>query len=420
MHTECDLVETELAACAGQSNEERKRALRIRPDYAAITEELQMLVRSGRFRDCWDLPPEEAFARLGVGLALGSDDWVHINWYGPLEIWRDPEHQVSDILYNGPPEEPFYVVQRGAMVCTGVTAHPDWITWTQHQLLLRDMKVLPYVLDWPPMAQGVADLLRYAITGPPVSRMGRSLSIRLLPERWRTLDDLVQAHIISREASELLLAGLASGASLLVAGPTGSGKTTLTAALTQAVGQRMRLVFVEDGGELPRSPNSLHLEAPAEEGGFTRAVTFALRQKPNYIIVGEVRGGEAMAMLQAAATGHPGVGTIHAGGVQGALRNLERMAMLGLAAEAGGGGQAAAQIVRGLITSDTVNLIVVTIGQTARGRRAVLSIEEVLRQGAQGQSGDVFPTNTLFSYDQYYERLVQTGNVNAAWGLGRF
>ncbi|NCC32330.1 MAG: hypothetical protein EOM24_09935, partial [Chloroflexia bacterium] len=195
MHTECDLVETELAACAGQSNEERKRALRIRPDYAAITEELQMLVRSGRFRDCWDLPPEEAFTRLGVGQALGSDDWVHINWYGPLEIWRDPEHQVSDILYNGPPEEPFYVVQRGAMVCTGVTAHPDWITWTQHQLLLRDMKVLPYVLDWPPMAQGVADLLRYAITGPPVSRMGRSLSIRLLPERWRTLDDLVQAHI---------------------------------------------------------------------------------------------------------------------------------------------------------------------------------------------------------------------------------
>ncbi|NCC33604.1 MAG: CpaF family protein, partial [Chloroflexia bacterium] len=237
---------------------------------------------------------------------------------------------------------------------------------------------------------------------------------------WRTLDDLVQAHIISREASDLLLAALGSGASLLVAGPTGSGKTTLTAALTQAVGQRMRLVFVEDGGELPRSPNSLHLEAPAEEGGFTRAVTFALRQKPNYIIVGEVRGGEAMAMLQAAATGHPGVGTIHAGGVQGALRNLERMAMLGLAAEAGGGGQAAAQIVRGLITSDTVNLIVITIGQTARGRRAVLSIEEVLRQGAQGQSGDVFPTNTLFSYDQYYERLVQTGNVNAAWGLGRF
>src|SRR5690606_9075879 len=104
----------------------------------------------------------------------------------------------------------------------------------------------------------------------------------------------------------------------------------------------VRLVFVEDGGELPRAPNSLHIEVP-DEAAFSQAVRFALRQKPSYIIVGEVRGGEAIAMLQAAATGHPGVGTIHAGSVQGALRNLERMAMIGLSAEAGGGGQAAAQ-----------------------------------------------------------------------------
>lgn len=389
-------------------------------DYEAITEELHMLVRSGRMRSCWDMPPEEAFALIGVGGGLDAGDWAQISWFGPLEIWRDPEHEVSDILYNGPPDEPFFVVQRGAMACTGVTAHPGWIAWTQRQLLLRGHKLQPYDLDWPAMAQGVADRLRFAVTGPPVAREGRSLAIRLLPERWRTLDDLVQAAMITREASDLLLEALASGASLLVAGPTGSGKTTLTAALTQAVGRRMRLVFVEDGGELPRAPNSLHLEVPAEDGGFARAVSFALRQKPSYIIVGEVRGGEAMAMLQAAATGHPGVGTIHAGAVQGALRNLERMAMIGLAAEAGGGGQAAAQIVRGLITSDTVSLIVVQIGQTARGRRAVTSIEEVLRQGAQGHSGDVFPTNTLFAHDPSQDRLVRVGNVNAAWGLGRF
>ncbi|NTU80086.1 MAG: CpaF family protein [Chloroflexales bacterium] len=388
-------------------------------DYAAITEELQMLVRSGRMRGCWGLPPEEAFALAGVGVDLDADDWARISWFGPLEIWRDPEHEVSDILYNGPPDEPFYVVQRGAMACTGVTAHPEWIAWTQRQLLLRGHKLQAYDYDWPAMAQGVADRLRFAITGPPVGREGRSLAIRLLPERWRTVDDLVQAEVITREASDLLLEALASGASLLVSGPTGSGKTTLTAALTQAVGRRLRLVFVEDGGELPRAPNSLHLEVPAEDGGFSRAVTFALRQKPSYIIVGEVRGGEAMAMLQAAATGHPGIGTIHAGGVQSALRNLERMAMIGLAAESGGGGQAAAQIVRGLITSDTVSLIVAQIGQTARGRRAVLAVEEVLRQGAQGHSGDVFPTNALFAHDPGQDRLVRVGNVNAAWGLGR-
>ncbi len=388
-------------------------------DFGAVADELHMLVRSGRMRDCWERPPAEAFELLGVGAGLYPEEWARIDWFGPLEIWRGPEHEVSDILYNGPPDEPFYVVQRGAMVCTGVTAHPGWIEWTQRQLLLRGRKLQPHELDWPPMAQGVADRLRFAITGPPVAREGRSLAVRLLPERWRTLDDLVQAGTISREAGDLLLEALASGASLLVAGATGSGKTTLTAALTQALGRRMRLVFVEDGGELPRAPNSLHLEAPAEAGGFARAVSFALRQKPSYIIVGEVRGGEAMAMLQAAATGHPGIGTIHAGGVQGALRNLERMAMVGLAAEAGGGGQAAAQIVRGLITSDTVSLIVAQVGLTPRGRRAVLAVEEVLRQGAQGHSGDVFPTNALFVHDPGQERLVRVGNVNAAWGLGR-
>jgi Flp pilus assembly CpaF family ATPase len=390
-------------------------------DHAAVAAELRMLMRSGRMRGCWDLPPDKAFELIGIGGELSSDDWARIDWYGPLEIWRDPEHEVSDILYNGRKDEAFYVVQKGAMVNTGVTAHPRWIHFIQRQLLMRSGKFEDLVVlsaTWPEMAQGVSDGLRFAITSPPVSRHGSSLAVRLLPERWRTVDDLVQAGTISREASDLLLEALSSGATVLVAGATGSGKTTLTAALTQAIGRRVRLVFVEDGGELPSAPNSLHIEVPTE-AAFSQAVRFALRQKPSYIIVGEVRGGEAIALLQAAATGHPGIGTIHAGSVQGALRNLERMAMIGLSAEAGGAGQAAAQIVRGLITSDVVNIVVVQIGQTPRGRRAVLAVDEVLRQGGQGQSGDVFPTNPLFQYDPHTDRLARVGNVNGAWGLGR-
>lgn len=390
------------------------------PDYAAILEELRMLVRSGRMRSYWQIPPDEAFELIGAGLALHSREWAALDWYGPLEIWRDPEHEVSDILFNGPGDDPFFVVQRGAMTNTGVSVHPEWISWTQRQLMLRSGKLDPWGDTWPaPMVQGVADRLRYAITSREISRAGGSLAVRLLPECWRSLDDLVQSALIPREAADLLIAALSSGASVLVAGPTGSGKTTLTAGLIQAIGRHMRLVLIEDGGELPRSANSLHIEVPDGEGAFGRAVSFALRQKPDYIIVGEVRGGEAMAMLQAAATGHPGIGTIHAGTIQGALRNLERMAMLGLAAEASGGGQAAAQIVRGLITSDVVSLVVVTIGRAPGGRRAVTAIEEVLRQGAQGQSGDHFPTNPLFQYDSLAGRLVQVGNVNGQWGLGR-
>lgn len=387
-------------------------------DPEAVARELRALTRDGRLRDCWDMAPERVFELAGVGEELDAAGWAAVDWYGPLEFWRDPEHGVSDILYNGRRDEPFYVVQRGAMVNTGVTAHPRWIAWVQRQLLVRSGRLAPYASDWPPAAQGVADRLRFAVTRPPMSPHGRSLAVRLLPERWRSVDDLVYAGVIGREASDLLLEALGSGATVLVSGATGSGKTTLVAALTQAIGRRVRLVFVEDGGELPVSPNSLHIEVH-DETQFSRAVRFALRQKPRYIVVGEVRGGEAMALLQAAATGHPGVGTIHAGSVQGALRNLERMAMIGLSAEAGGGGQAAAQIVRGLITSDVVSLIVVQIGQTPGGRRTVLAVEEVLRQGAQGQSGDTFPTNPLFRYEPGRDGLERVGNVNGAWGLGR-
>ncbi|EFO81407.1 type II secretion system protein E [Oscillochloris trichoides DG-6] len=390
-------------------------------DHTALVADLRMLVRSGRMRNYWHLPPAETFSLLGIGPDWSEQEWSRIDWYGPLEIWRDPEHGVSDIMFNGPAHDPFFIVQHGAMLNTGVHVHPLWIEWVRRQLLLRSGNLSRFYNAEPGrlLAQGVADRMRFAVTRPPITPYGISLSIRMLPERWPSIDDMVHSGTLSREAADLLLEALACGASVLVAGRTGSGKTTLTAALTQAVGRSKRLVLIEDGGELPRSMNSVHIDVVEEEHSFSQAVTFALRQKPHYIVVGEVRGGEAMAMLQAAATGHPGIGTIHAGSVQGALRNLERMAMLGLAAESGGAGQAAAQIVRSLISSDMVNLIVVHIGVAANGRRTILSIDEVLRQGSHGQSGEHFPTNPLFQHDPTRGALVRVGNVNADWGLGR-
>jgi Flp pilus assembly CpaF family ATPase len=392
-------------------------------DTIALCEELELLTASGRLMTMLERPFSECLDRLQITDDLRS--WAAIDWFGPLELWRSPASEVSDMLYNGPARDPFYVVQRGVMTNTGVTCHPSWIAWTQRQLLLRSNRLRWWECAdgkaaWPaPAVQGVADRLRYAVTAEPHSRDGGSIAVRTLPERWRTLDDMVQSAVINREAAELLMEALRCGASVLVGGATGSGKTTLTAGLTQELGATQRLVFIEDGGELPRCANSLHIEVMSGGNEFSRAVSFALRQKPNYIIVGEVRGGEAMALLQAAATGHPGVGTIHASHVQAALRNLERMAMIGLAGESGGGGQSAAQIVRGMITSDSVNLIVVHIGRTAQGRRAVLAVEEVLRQGAQGQSGDHFPTNVLFRHDVYSDSLQRIGYVQADWGHGR-
>lgn len=393
-----------------------------------LLEDLQLNVRRGRMRrDCWHLPLDRALAKLGHDPAYPPSLWAQVPWYGPLEEFLHPEAPqaaVSDILFNGPFDAPFFVVRDGAMLDTNLRAHPTWVLWAQRQLLLRSWR-LPATPDarWDGQrAQGVADgRLRYQLTADGYSRGGPSLSVRILPERWRTLEDLIQTRVITREAADVMLAALQAGATVLVAGATGSGKTTLTAAFTQEIGRGRRIVFVEDGGELPRTANSLHLEASAEPGGvsFSLAIRDSLRQRPDYTVVGEVRGGEAMALLQAAATGHPGIGTIHASDVQAALSNLERMAMLGLAAEAGGGGQAAAAIARGLITSSAVSLNIIHIGRAPGGRRAVLEIAEVARQGG-GATGDRFTTGVLFSYDPHQDTLVRRGNVGQAWGHGRY
>lgn len=386
---------------------------------AEAREELRMHTTTGRADRLWTRPYQEGITDIFGIPVLPFEIWQEIDWYGPLETWRAPEAEVSDILYNGSVNDPIFVIQRGAMLDTNVKLHPSWVQFIQRQLLLRSRKLDPANADHlPSRMYGVADQLRYAVTAHPFSRYGPSFAVRLLPERWRTLDDLVQGKTITRAAADLVLAGLRNGASIIVSGSTGSGKTTLAAGFTQELGKTARMIFVEDGGELPRVANSVHLEVSSEGHEFTEAIKFTLRQKPSYVVVGEVRGGEAIAMLQAAATGHPGICTIHASDVQSALRNLERNAMMGLAAQASGGGQAAAQIVRGLIT--TTDLLIVHIGMTPHGRRAVLAVSEVLRQGGQAQSGDIFPVETTFTYDPHTDHLVHTGNINAQWGRGRY
>ncbi len=199
-------------------------------------------------------------------------------------------------------------------------------------------------MQWPSHALiGTAEgRLRFAVTRPPASPAGPTLALRVLPRRWRTLDDFVLEGIMPRPAADLLLEALRRGVTVLVAGGTGSGKTTLTGALLQAIGEEQRVVVIEEARELPELSDSVAMEVLRSGLSFSDCVRFALRQKPDLIVVGEVRGPEALAMLQAAATGHPGIGTIHAPDVQAALKNLERMAC-----ESG----VPANIVRGMLTS---------------------------------------------------------------------
>jgi pilus assembly protein CpaF len=379
-------------------------------------EELRFLVQSGRLRH-WQRGLTETLSRAGMGDGLTVEQWAALPWYGPLEPWLKDGSTVSDILINGPDRD-ITIVDAGQRMASGVTLHAEWVQFVQRQLLLRSSLIAPAqgsdlnAMVWPAHALiGTADQrLRFAVTRAPATPAGPTLALRILPRRWRTLEDFVLEGIMPRRAAELLIEALRMGVTVLIAGGTGSGKTTLTAALLQAIGEEKRVVTIEEARELPDLADSVALEVLRSGLSFPECVRFSLREKPDLIVVGEVRGSEAMAMLQAAATGHPGIGTIHAPDVQSALKNLERMACES---------HVPANIVRGMLTSKTVPLIVVHIGRYG-GRRLVGAVEEVIASGANGATGDRYTTNDLFVYNPQMQQIQQTHPVQGDWGRGRF
>jgi pilus assembly protein CpaF len=379
-------------------------------------EELRFLVQTGRLRH-WQRGVTETLTRAGMAGGLTAAEWAETAWYGPLEAWLNDGSTISDVLINGPGRD-ITIVDAGQRMASGVTLHPEWVGFVQRQLLLRSGLVAPeHVTDlgamqWPSHALiGTAGgRLRFAVTRPPASPAGPTLALRILPRRWRTLDDFVMEGIMPRQAADLLLEALRRGVTVLVAGGTGSGKTTLTGALLQAIGEEKRVVVIEEARELPELSDSVAMEVLRSGLTFSDCVRFALRQKPDLIVVGEVRGSEALAMLQAAATGHPGIGTIHAPDVQAALKNLERMAC-----ESG----VPANIVRGMLTSSAVPLIVAHIGRYG-GQRRVGLIEEVTAMGAGGSIGDKYTTNLLFVFNSNTNGVQKAYPVQGDWGRGKF
>jgi pilus assembly protein CpaF len=215
-------------------------------------EELAFLVQSGRLRH-WQRGVTETLTRAGMGSGLTVEEWAATPWYGPLEPWLANGSAVSDILINGAGRD-VTIVEQGQRMASGITLHVEWVAFVQRQLLLRSGLVQPadmhdlHAMTWPAHALiGTADQrLRYAITRPPASPSGPTIALRVLPRRWRTLDDFVLEGILPRAAADLLMEALRRGVSLLIAGGTGSGKTTLTAALLQAIGEEKRVVTIEE------------------------------------------------------------------------------------------------------------------------------------------------------------------------------
>ncbi|WP_284639897.1 CpaF family protein [Paenibacillus silviterrae] len=184
----------------------------------------------------------------------------------------------------------------------------------------------------------LADGSRVNIVLPPIALKGPAMTIRKFPEKPMTLEDLIRKDALSEEAAQLLSTLVRAKYNVFISGGTGSGKTTFLGALSQCIPSDERIITIEDSAELQITgiPNLVSLEtrnANTEGRGeisIRELIRSSLRMRPNRIIVGEVRGAEALDMLQAMNTGHDGsLSTGHSNSTADMLSRLESMVLSG-------------------------------------------------------------------------------------------
>ena len=293
---------------------------------------------------------------------------------GPLEPLLD-DPLVDEVMVNGPGR--VYVERRGRIEGTAVRfgSEADLLHAIERILAPLGRRVD----EASPLCDArLADGSRVNVVVRPLSLVGPCLTIRRFRRQGFSLRDLVGGGTLPAAAAELLALAVAGRASILVSGGTGSGKTTTLNALSGAIPAGQRIVTIEDAAELAlRQDHVVRLEArpPNLEGRgevtIRRLVVNALRMRPDRIVVGEVRGPEALDLLQALNTGHDGsLSTVHANSPEDALRRLETLALM---AGVGLPHQAVREQVAGAVD------LVVHQERRADGSRAVVSVCEVVR-----------------------------------------
>jgi pilus assembly protein CpaF len=259
-----------------------------------------------------------------------------IDGFGPLSpLMRQPD--VTDVIVNGPHE--VWIERSGRLARSDACFDDadDLLAFVDRILANAGARVDAA----HPIADGrLADGSRIHVVLPPIAPEGPLVSIRRFPERPLELDDLVARSTLRRAEADRLRAAVGERRSIAITGGTGTGKTTLLNALLGSIGDSERVVLVEEIPELaPPSNHFVRLvaRAPNIEGrgeiGMPALVRAALRMRPDRIVVGEVRGGEAIVALDAMSTGHEGsMVTVHA---RGAGDVVDRFVALAL--QAGGG-----------------------------------------------------------------------------------
>jgi pilus assembly protein CpaF len=318
--------------------------------------------------------------------------------YGPIEpLLADPT--VSEVMINGP--HLVYAERKGRLTETG-TEFDD----NEHVLRIIDRIVRPLgrrVDRKSPMVDArLPDGSRVNAIIPPCAIDGPSLTIRKFSQDKLTIEDLISFGSVTPQMAELLQASVRARLNIVVAGGTGSGKTTLLNILSSFIPEGERIVTIEDAAELQlRQKHVVRLETqPADLDGtgevsIRMLVRNSLRMRPDRIVVGEVRGGEALDMLQAMNTGHDGgLTTVHANTPRDTLARLETLVLMA-------GMDLPLKVVRAQIAS-AINVIV-QIARLRDGSRKVVNLAEV-----QGMEGDVIVLTDIFVFR---ERGMQDGRV---------
>jgi pilus assembly protein CpaF len=351
----------------------------------------------------------ELLAEENTPLSLGERDVLftevidEVFGLGPIEpLLRDPA--ISDILVNT--HKNVFVERGGVLERVSTTFQDD-----KHLLRVIDRIVSGVgrrVDDSSPMVDArLLDGSRVNAIIPPLAVDGPLLSIRRFPAERLKADDLVTLRAMTRPMLDFLSHCVRARMNMLISGGTGAGKTTLLNVLSGFIGERERIVTIEDAAELQLHQEHvarLETRPPNVEGkGAVRQrqlVINALRMRPDRIVVGEVRGEEALDMLQAMNTGHDGsLTTVHANTPRDALSRIETMIAMG-----------ATNLPERAMRQQIASAIQIVVQQTrlSDGSRKITSVSEVT-----GMEGDVITMQEIYLFEKM--GITQDGKV-----IGRF
>jgi pilus assembly protein CpaF len=310
--------------------------------------------------------------------------------YGPIQPLLDDE-TITEVMVNGPKQ--VYIERGGKLVRTDVNFIND-----EHIMRVIDRIISPLGKrcdeSSPYVDARLPDGSRVNVIIPPLSLVGPSITIRKFARNPLTTDDLISFGTLTQEMVTFLRASVEAKLNIIVSGGTGSGKTTLLNVLSGFIPADERIITIEDSAELQlRQDHVVTLETRSPniegKGGVTirDLVRNSLRMRPERIIVGECRSGEALDMLQAMNTGHDGsMTTIHSNSPRDTLSRLETMCLMA-------GMDLPLRAIREQI-SKAIELIVQQ-GRLKDGSRKVIQVSEV-----QGMEGDVIILQDIFIYEQ--------------------